>query len=200
MTNLTPSLTSNLSNNLTSRLTNSLTTNLARQLIVWISTIVMVLSFWGCQSADQVKGTLVKVERVISGQSLAVVNVQGDPMPRRVRLIGLEAPDVQQLPWGTAAQAYLEKLTQHKLLLLETDLEVQDAFKQTLGYLWLNDRLINRDMITAGHALAVPRAPNNKYDLELSRAQDKARLLGAGIWNPKQPMRQTPGEFRRQLR
>ncbi|NEO65052.1 MAG: thermonuclease family protein, partial [Moorea sp. SIO4G2] len=49
-----------------------------------------------------------------------------------------------------------------------------------------------------GCALASPLAPNNKYDHKIARAQEYARIMGYGIWNPDQPLRLTPAEFRRQ--
>ena len=53
-------------------------------------------------------------------------------------------------------------------------------------------------MVKEGLALAGPDFPNTKYMERLINAQERARLMGIGIWNPTQPMRQTPGQFRRQ--
>jgi micrococcal nuclease len=58
--------------------------------------------------------------------------------------------------------------------------------------------LLNEQLVKEGYVLAAPRSPNKKYDSRIARAQEYARLMGYGIWNPDQPMRLTPAEFRRQ--
>lgn len=40
-------------------------------------------------------------------------------------------------------------------------------------------------------------SPTNLHQAALMQAQAQARILGIGIWNPDQPMRLTPSEFRR---
>ena len=55
-------------------------------------------------------------------------------------------------------------------------------------------------MVAEGLALFQPRSLATKYDERLERAQEWARLMGLGIWNPDKPMRQSPSEFRRQNR
>jgi len=37
-----------------------------------------------------------------------------------------------------------------------------------------------------------------QYSQRLNYAQEYARLMGYGIWNPEKPMRLTPTEFRNQ--
>lgn len=138
--------------------------------------------------------------RVISGQSIEVANIADAATPERVRLIGISAPDLKQEPWGLDAKTKLEQMIAGKPILLELDLEPKDRFEQTQAYVWQGGKLLNEQLTSEGYVLAVPRSPNSKYDLRLARAQEKARLLGVGIWNPDKPMRQTPNEFREQNR
>jgi micrococcal nuclease len=63
---------------------------------------------------------------------------------------------------------------------------------------WKNKVLLNEELVKQGNAMFVGRSPNHKYDQRLERAQQWARLMGQGIWNPEKPMRLTPAEFRRQ--
>jgi len=79
-------------------------------------------------------------------------------------------------------------------------LEAQDKFGRTLAYVWKDEVLLNEQLVKDGYALFVARSPNHKYDLPLERAQQWARLMGNGIWNPEKPMRLTPAEFRNQNR
>ena len=147
--------------------------------------------------------TEVKVARVVSGQSLEVLGMAEQPnLISPVRLIGISAPDLRQLPWGDDARQLLETLIggTDKLepVLLEFDLETKDKIGRSLAYVWKDKVLLNEELVKQGYALFVTRSPNHKYDQRLEQAQQWARLMGQGIWNPEKPMRLTPAEFRRQ--
>lgn len=161
----------------------------------------------GCLSTPVPKGITVQVQQVVSGQTLDVLNTnQQPPLIERVRLIGIEAPDLKQHPWGAAAKNRLEKMlskiTGQQLVLqpvfLEPDLQEKDSFGRWLAYVWQDGVLLNEQLVKEGYVLAAPRSPNTKYDSRIARAQEYARIMGYGIWNPDQPMRLTPAEFRRQ--
>jgi micrococcal nuclease len=117
-----------------------------------------------------------------------------------VRLIGLDAPAINQIPWGYAAREYLQELAGEQTLRLEFDRQREDQYQRWLAYAWRDGMLINEQLLQQGHAIAVSRYPNTKYQQRFTHAREEARLLGRGIWNPEQPMRQTPAEFRRQNR
>ncbi len=144
---------------------------------------------------------------MVSGQTLDVLNTnQQPPLIERVRLIGIEAPDLKQHPWGAAAKNRFEKMitkiTGQQLVLqpvfLEPDVQEKDSYGRWLAYVWHDNVLLNEQLVKEGYVLAAPRSPNNKYDSRIARAQEYARIMGYGIWNPDQPMRLTPAEFRRQ--
>lgn len=161
--------------------------------------LLLSLGLGGCSGGTQL-GTTAKVARVVSGQTLEVAAIDGQGLTERVRLIGIDAPDLEQSPWGNAAQKRLEELIGQKNVVLEADVEVRDRFQRRLSYVWRDGVLLNERLVAEGYALAVPRSPNTKYDRKLQHAQDKARILGVGLWNPEQPMRLTPAEFRKQYR
>ncbi|MBD2664636.1 thermonuclease family protein [Richelia sinica FACHB-800] len=145
----------------------------------------------------------VKVARVVSGQTLEVVGLtETANLISPVRLIGVDAPDLHQRPWGEDAKKFLETLIggEQTAVKLEFDLENQDKFGRTLAYVWKDNVLLNEEMVKQGYALFGGRSPNHKYDTRLDRAQQWARLMGQGIWSPEKPMRLTPSEFRRLYR
>jgi micrococcal nuclease len=161
----------------------------------------------GCQPTNVSPGIPVQVQRVISGQTLEVLNPrQKLALLTKVRLIGIEAPDLKQQPWGEAAKNYIEEtigeIRGQKLVLqpvsLEFDVQRQDSFGRWLAYVWYKGVLLNEQLIKEGYVLAAVRSPNNKYSDRLSHAQDYARIMGVGIWHLAKPMRLTPAEFRRQ--
>lgn len=148
------------------------------------------------------QGVEVGVARVVSGQTLEVTGTGEQPArATRVRLVGIDAPDLQQHPWGRAAKQRLEAMIGGGTVILEFDVEKKDSFGRRLAYVWKNGVLLNEQLVAEGYVLSVPQAlSHHKYDQRLTRAQEWARLMGQGIWNPKQPMRLTPTEFRRQNR
>ncbi|MBW4470267.1 MAG: thermonuclease family protein [Stenomitos rutilans HA7619-LM2] len=167
----------------------------------WLGLVVFFMLLTGCQPNVPVQGLTIDVQRVLSGREFEVAGVAAAPdLTERVRLEGIDVPDVRQEPWGTAAKRLLETYLQQKSVLLETDAEPRDAFGRRLAYVWQGDRLLNEVLVAEGYAIVTPHPPNSKYDRRLAQAQEHARVLGLGLWNPKQPMRVSPAEFRSQQR
>ncbi|MCF4969999.1 thermonuclease family protein [Nostoc sp. CMAA1605] len=167
-----------------------------------IAILACVLLLVGCQAKNQTVNnqTQVRVARVVSGQTLEVVGIAEQPtLISQVRLIGVDAPDLRQYPWGEDSKELLEKMLGNleKPVMLEFDVEAKDKIGRNLAYVWKDNQLLNEQVIKQGYALFVERSPNFKYNQRLDRAQQWARIMGKGIWNPEQPMRQTPAEFRR---
>ena len=164
------------------------------QRIIKLFLLLLFLLLQACQATTP-KGLEV-VAQVVSGQTLTIRGT-GES---RVRLIGIDAPDLQQQPWGQAAKERLEVMIGRESVMLEFDVQDQDSFGRRLAYVWQDEVLLNELLVSEGYVLILPRSPNNKYDQRLERAQEWARLMGQGIWNPENPMRLTPAEFRRQYR
>ena len=157
---------------------------------IWTRKVVVLaclLLLVSCQAKIQPEKNQaqVKVARVLSGQTLEV--------------LGIDAPDLHQRPWGNEGKKLLETLIGdlEKPVMLEFDLAAKDKIGRTLAYVWKDKKLLNEEVVKQGYALFVERSPNHKYDQRLERAQQWARLMGQGIWNPEKPMRSTPAEFRR---
>lgn len=171
------------------------------QKIVILLCLLLLVACQPQKKPEESTQVQVKVAQVVSGQTLEVVGLGDQPsFISQVRLLGIDTPDLQQRPWGDAAKQYLETLLREQPVMLEFDMQVKDQFGRTLAYAWKNGVLLNEQLVKQGYALFVGRSPNHKYDLRLERAQQWARLMGLGIWNPEKPMRLTPGEFRRQYR
>lgn len=178
---------------------------LAVRIGVWVRRIAVLASLLllvSCQAKAKLESNQaqVKVARVVSGQSLEVLGMAEQPnLISQVRLIGVDAPDLRQRPWGDEARSELENLIggAEKTVTLEFDIEAKDKIGRTLAYVWKDKNLLNEQIVKQGYALFVGRSPNHKYDQRLEHAQQWARIMGQGIWNPEKPMRLTPAEFRR---
>ncbi|MBD2313344.1 thermonuclease family protein [Desertifilum sp. FACHB-1129] len=170
---------------------------LLSKLLACGSLAILCIGLVACQTVTPVARTPVLVKQVVSAQTLEVVDIsQPNATPRRVRLMGIDAPDLQQLPWGIEAQNQLKTWIGSQPVLLEFDQQTHDAYQRQLVYVWQDGKLLNEELVKAGLAIAISRPSNTQYDQRLADAQEWARLMGVGIWNPENPLRFTPAEFR----
>ncbi|PMB24285.1 thermonuclease family protein [Fischerella thermalis] len=172
-----------------------------KKIVILFCLLLLVVACQPRSKSSENAQVQVKVAQVVSGQTIEVFGMGDQPnLISQVRLLGIDAPDLQQRPWGNAAKEHLQALIQGDPVTLEFDVERQDKFGRTLAYVWKDKVLLNEQLVKEGQALFVGRSPNHKYDQRLERAQQWARIMGLGIWNPEKPMRFTPAEFRRQNR
>jgi micrococcal nuclease len=161
--------------------------------------LVLAVMTMGCQGRSPTGATPAHVMGVVSGQTIEIPDLTGQTaLNQQLRLIGISAPDWRQHPWGEAARNSLDEKLRGQTVLLEEDVETVDDYDRHLAYVWLDDVLVNEWLVEEGLAMVNVRSPNLKYEQRLNHAQQTARILGRGIWNPENPMRLTPAEFRQQ--
>ena len=167
--------------------------------VAWICLLICLSGLLlGCQPLDSPQGLSRSVDRVVNGQVLELIDPVGPPPGvYKVRLEGIEAPDLRQAPWGEDAKRYLTALIANHPVLIETEHKAPDRYNRLWAYAWLDQKLLNEQLAAAGYALVSnEKAIHLKYGQRLIRAQEQARMGGLGVWNPERPMRQTPKEFR----
>lgn len=102
---------------------------------------------------------------------------------RKVRLIGIDSPEIPQGRPGRDAREVLRRLIpEGTTVRLEGDAALRDRWGRTLAYAWAGNRLVNEAMVLAGWAVRYTVPPNVKYDRRLERAQNEARARRAGLW------------------
>ena len=141
----------------------------------------------------------VRVVRIIDGDSL-VLSVSGQQ--RECRLIGIDAPEWAQSPWGERARNHLHALVDKagSFLELETDVEHFDKHGRLLIYLRdQSGNLINAKMVEEGMALTFNKRPNLRHAALFRTAESRARSARKGIWGPD-GLKERPGAFRERNR
>ena len=115
-----------------------------------------------------------------------------------VRLLGIDAPEARQRPFGPRATARLQKLLPiRSKVLLELDVRERDRYGRVLAYVWTNDALmVNEEMLRAGFALVDIEPPDVKYAEALRAAAREAQDARAGLWTTN-AFDCTPAQFRR---
>ncbi|MBM3270941.1 MAG: thermonuclease family protein [Candidatus Sericytochromatia bacterium] len=115
---------------------------------------------------------------------------------RKVRLLGIDAPEKDQAPWGPRATAFLRQLVTGKAVRVETDVQPRDRYGRTLGYLYAGEVFVNLEMVRQGFAMLYTHPPNVAHTAALVAAQREAREAGRNIWALDGGLSVTPYEWR----
>ena len=128
------------------------------------------------------------VVRILDGDTLEILV---DRQQHRIRLVEIDAPEVDQ-DWGNRAkQALAEKVGGKQV---RVEVSGTDQHERLMGRIWLGDRDINREMVTEGHAWLYRQYAK---DRSLIRDEDRAIAKGYGLWgmpDPVEPWRWRQGE------
>ncbi|HEY9909462.1 MAG TPA: thermonuclease family protein [Thermosynechococcaceae cyanobacterium] len=155
----------------------------------WLGWAIVCLVLVGCQPSITPENLTIRVSQVFSGQELETVGLPNQPeITERLTLAGIATPKPNLKPWGEAAKVRLEELTNNRTLRIETEVESQSQSRRV--YLWHDGQLLNELLVAEGYAIVQPSPSNEKYRPRLNYAQDRARILGLGVWNPEKPLRQ----------
>jgi micrococcal nuclease len=139
----------------------------------------------------------VRIERISDGDT---ITVRIDGRSEKIRLIGIDAPELGQRPWGKKAKEHLESLIEASSLYvtLEYDVVRRDKYARLLSYVRTADgKLINAEMLRDGYAVLFTFPPNVKHVDQFIEAQRQARDRKIGIWG-KNGLDQLPVDYRKE--
>jgi micrococcal nuclease len=149
--------------------------------------------FGGCP------GSLPATEEALPESGQVVRVVDGDTITirfagrieRKVRLIGVDAPEIRDPREDVAFHAFLSRrFAIHHLLRrdvrLSTDFPQLDEYGRVLAYVWLDkEKLFNEFIIRQGFAAAFLKYPFRKdYQGRFRAAEAEARKENRGFWGP----------------
>lgn len=102
----------------------------------------------------------------------------------RIRLLLIDTPEMDQGPFGREARtALLRLIPLGTTVRVEHDVERQDRYGRTLGYLWLPDgRIVNEELARAGYALSLTYPPNVRHVDRIRAAVEDAKAARRGLW------------------
>lgn len=138
----------------------------------------------------------VKVIKVHDGDTVTLL-ING--RMRKTRLIGIDAPEMNQRPWGRQAREHLIDILNHTdwAVTMETDVVTTDKYGRSLVYLWTKNReFINELMIRDGYAVMFTIKPNNTYADRFKKAEQFAQGGRKGIWGPN-GLKERPIEYKK---
>jgi micrococcal nuclease len=123
------------------------------------------------------------VQRTIDGDTLLLED------GTRVRLIGIDTPEIARddrpaEPWAEEAAQWVGDRVTGKEIRLEFDFERYDRYERTLAYVYLDDLLLNEEIIRQGFSRAqLQYNYSARMKKRFQKAEEEARNAGRGIWS-----------------
>ncbi len=143
------------------------------------------------------KGVYGLVTKVSDGDTITIYLTGKQGQKVKVRLLGIDCPEKKQKPWGPKATAFTRKLVLNKIVRLETDVRSHDRYGRLLAYVWIENKMLNEELVLNGLCLLYTIPPNVRYSDRLKQALQEAKKNKAGFW-AEGGLAITPAEFRRQ--
>ncbi len=106
---------------------------------------------------------------------------------RKVRLIGVDAPEIEDSReeakfWAQMAKRFTFFYLYRKTIKLSYDWEIEDKYGRLLAYIWTDKQgLFNKFILSEGFAVVFLDFPF-KYREEFIEAETEARKLEKGLW------------------
>jgi len=139
-------------------------------------------------------GITAQVSRVHDGDTVSVMIGR---RIEKIRLIGIDAPELGQRPWGERAKERLRELLGDGNVTVVADVEKRDRYGRLLAYLWTSrGTFVNLEMVRQGFAVLYTIPPNVRYVDRFRAAQAEAREKKRGIWS-EGGLEELPQEYRK---
>ncbi|MFO8010440.1 MAG: thermonuclease family protein [Dehalococcoidia bacterium] len=139
-----------------------------------------------CSSETTISEEEILVTRVVDGDT---IEIEGGEM---VRYIGIDTPEIEG-PYtslecfGQEASEMNRQLVEGKRVSLAADVENRDKYGRLLRYVYVDDLMVNAELVRLGYAHAVSYPPNTRYVEMFSQLEHQAREKNRGLWNACDP-------------
>lgn len=142
----------------------------------------------------------LKLVEVADGDTLQITSLSKKDF-KRIRLIGIDTPEMGQKPFGEQAKNYLQQIlktsNEQKVCCKQGD-DPTDKYGRTLAYCWAGDKFLNAAMVEGGQAVAFfVGEKNNQYKNLFVSLEEQAQEQELGIYDAKQPLDELPVEWRK---
>jgi len=130
-----------------------------------------------------------KVHRVVDGDTLDITARDGPHVTTRVRLLGVDTPEVAggklgEMHFGPEAAAFAEKRLKGRTIhVVLAPGDTRDKFSRLLAYVFVRrgGPMFNEELITGGFAYA-DRRFDHPYKYRFETLEERARREGRGLW------------------
>jgi len=140
---------------------------------VIILALILTLLTPGCSNINE---NAVLVTRIIDGDTIEIENGV------RVRYIGIDTPETSE-PYYLEAKEANRKLVKGKKVRLEKDVANKDQYGRLLRYVWVDEIMVNAELVRLGYAYSYSYPPNLKYQAQFLQLEKEAREQKRGLWS-----------------
>lgn len=152
--------------------------------LFWISILVLPLP------AHAWPGTVIEVP---DGDSLVVAPSGSEKKPVRVRLYGVDAPELGQSAGPEARQWLAERLPAGAQV--EITPYAEDKYGRIVGVVQRDGKALNGELVAAGFAWVYWPYCKESFCRQWGKAEKRARSSRTGLWREQRPER--PDRWRR---
>lgn len=122
--------------------------------------------------------------RVVDGDTIEV-EINGGKY--KVRYIGIDTPETvdPRRPvgyFGKEASVKNKELVLNKKVQLEKDISNTDKYGRLLRYVYVDDIMVNQELVRLGYATAATYPPDVKYVYKFVQAEQEAKINKRGLW------------------
>ena len=149
--------------------------------------LLCAIRFWYGQLLPEVPSQLseseYQVARHVDGDTLLLTG------GARVRLLGIDTPETVRPdspvePFGPEASAFTKDFVSSGQVRITLDRERIDRYGRFLAYVWVDELLLNEELVREGLARVEPRARiASTMRRRLEQAQSEAQRARRGIWS-----------------
>ena len=143
---------------------------------------------------ERYDGKVALVTRIIDGDTLDIAIPDADKSTTRVRLWGVDTPEVagpftEQMHFGPEASTFTHNMMHgHEVRIELSRIDTRDRYGRLLAYVYRADigEMLNEALLRSGHAYADPRF-DHEHKSEFARLERGAREDKVGLWAEATP-------------
>ncbi|MFH1333382.1 MAG: thermonuclease family protein [archaeon] len=143
--------------------------------------LLIIVLISGCTTGNITKEGPYIVTKVVDGDTLDLDNGQ------RIRFSGINTPETGECYYQEAKDR-LKELILNKEVYTERDKSDKGAYGRYLRYLYLDDMMINEEIVKEGYAKVYDKYKDDtkRYD-QLKEAEAIAKSQNLGVWSCEDP-------------
>lgn len=126
----------------------------------------------------------VELDKCIDGDT---ISIKSNEIYTKVRFLAIDAPEIdKEEPYALEAKDYLcEQIKNGKSLYLEYDKKSDkvDKYDRTLAWVWIDDTLLQTELVKNGYAKIAYLYDEYKYASELKKFEEYAKDNKLNIWS-----------------
>ena len=168
------------------------------RLSLLILTALLILCTAASHAAP-IRTVTATITKITDGDTVQAVTPEGTKL--KVRLYGIDAPEMSKgkipgEPFGKDSRDYLTALVSQKTV--QVEIRDIDRYRRMVAILWLGERNVNQEMLSAGMAEAYSEYLRQPYRTPFIQAEQEAKAQGKGIWSQGSSY-ERPSQFRRRM-